>query len=218
MENIRLLSYLRIRQIIGWLGIFLSGILWAGNFIFCREINPLESISDYYYSTMGDVFVGILFAIALFLYSYKGFDNNDDRITNAAAFCAVLVALFPTNNNLARLKCSFFGLDHSIVGYIHLLSASLFFLILSAYSYFWFTKFGKVKTQKKLKRNKIYRFCGIIMFLSIALMIVIFAFKIPKGNSIFWLETIGLVAFGISWLVKGETILADDFRTDQNII
>jgi hypothetical protein len=29
-------------------------------------------------------------------------------------------------------------------------------------------------------------------------------------NPVFWLEAIAIVAFGVSWLVKGEAILGDD--------
>jgi drug/metabolite transporter (DMT)-like permease len=154
----------------------------------------------------------------LFLFSYKGFDANDNKITNLAAFCAVLVALFPTNSEkVTEIKCMLFNLDHNIIGNIHLLAAGCFFLVLGAYSYFWFTKFGPSITRKKLKRNKIYRVCGIIMFGTIVTMILLIAFEIKKGNAVFWLETIGLLAFGISWLIKGETILADD-KNEQLII
>jgi len=34
---------------------------------------------------------------------------------------------------------------------------------------------------------------------------------VPKGlNPVFWLETITIEAFGISWLTKGQAILKDE--------
>jgi hypothetical protein len=189
----------------------MSFTLWLGNLIVCG-ISKLEpSISDYYYTSMGDVFVGVLFAIALFLYSYKGFDENDDKITNGAAFCAILVALFPTSNNVIQsYPCSIFGINPEVIRYIHFIAAGFFFIILAAYSFFWFTKSGKVITKMKLQRNKVYRICGLLMAISVVLMMLVsFFWSASKGNAIFWLETIGLFAFGISWLVKGETIMTD---------
>lgn len=160
---------------------------------------------------MGDVFVGFLFAIALFLYSYKGFDANDNRITNGAAFCAVLVALFPTSPSFTSLSvCTIFEIPQKVISYIHFIAAGSFFIILAAYSYFWFTKSGKIVSAMKPVRNKVYRACGLVMALSVVIMLLV-SFLMPniKGNAIFWMETIALLAFGISWLVKGETIMTD---------
>jgi uncharacterized membrane protein len=35
-------------------------------------------------------------------------------------------------------------------------------------------------------------------------------------NPVFWLESIAVVAFGVSWLVKGEAILKDKVQTQEN--
>jgi hypothetical protein len=44
----------------------------------------------------------------------------------------------------------------------------------------------------------------------VAMLIAIVALKaINKDLPIFWPETIAIVAFGIAWLVKGQTILKD---------
>ena len=49
------------------------------------------------------------------------------------------------------------------------------------------------------------------------LLIVIHSFfpeevksKLEAYDPVFWLETIAVVAFGISWLTKGEAILRDE--------
>lgn len=34
--------------------------------------------------------------------------------------------------------------------------------------------------------------------------------SIKELNPVFWLETIALFSFGISWIVKGESFLKDD--------
>jgi hypothetical protein len=66
---------------------------------------------------------------------------------------------------------------------------------------------------RKKKRNIIYRVCGwIILFCIIGMGIVaIPAIKehVDKCHPVFWLESIAVFAFGASWLIKGDTILAD---------
>jgi hypothetical protein len=59
----------------------------------------------------------------------------------------------------------------------------------------------------------VYLVCGILIILSIILIAVVMflpaAANIHRINPVFWLETIALFAFGISWLVKGEVVLKD---------
>ena len=65
------LSYLRVRQALGILGMVFPVLLIAGGLIAQHGVAP--SVSDYYHTTMRDIFVGCLFAIGVFLISYKGY-------------------------------------------------------------------------------------------------------------------------------------------------
>ena len=78
-ERSLIISYMTLRQAIGWLGILLPFALLIGNYLislvtdFETGCNPFKmSISDYYYTRMGEVFVGTLCAVALFLFCYNG--------------------------------------------------------------------------------------------------------------------------------------------------
>ena len=58
-----------------------------------------------------------------------------------------------------------------------------------------------------------YRVCGCVMLACIALVGIVgllpnktFA---DQFNPVFWLESTAVVAFGVSWLTKGETIFKD---------
>jgi hypothetical protein len=70
-----------------------------------------------------------------------------------------------------------------------------------------------VMVKEKKHRNVIYRTCGIIMLLSIVLMSVYTLFLretiITKSFPILIFEFVALLAFGVSWLVKGNTLLKD---------
>jgi hypothetical protein len=208
-ETSLVISYMTLRKIIGILGMALPFVLSLGEWaIFGKGLQG--SMSAYYHTGMRDVFVGILFAIGFFLFSYKGPDRKDNIAGNLACLFAVGVALFRTTPE---------GKDAvDVAGIVHLACAGLFFLTLTYFSLFLFTKTNPdVKpTRRKLQRNIVYRVCGGIMAASILLM-MLYSF-LPKGvtaplkplSPIYWLEALAIIAFGVSWFVKGEAILKDE--------
>ena len=209
------LSYLEIRRAVGILGFCLPLILLLGNYLIghCDEVK--DSISDYYYTIMGSVLVGVLCGVALFLFSYRGFNNWDRISSNLAAVFALGVAFFPTNisGNHCNVLCK---PDDPWRNGIHFTSAALFFVTLACMSMFLFTKTNdrSSMTPEKICRNKIYIICGITMLAAIA-GIGIFNIstdlhaRLYPYKPTFWLEFIALWAFGFSWLIKGEFLLSD---------
>jgi len=200
-------SYLTLRKTIGILGTSFPFVLYLGALIIFRT-GIQSSISSYYHTGMGDVFVGTLCVIGFFLLSYKGYKRIDDVAGDLGCVFAVGVALFPTASD-------------SAIGYIHLAFAALFFLTLIYFSLCLFIKTdpNKPPTRRKLLRNKVYKACGFIMSFCI-LLIFIYSFlpsaaasHIKGLNPVFWLEAIAVVAFGVSWLVKGEAILKDEVQS-----
>ncbi len=210
------ISYQTLRNAIGWLGIMLPVSLIIGSFLFgpCDVIQP--SISHYYYTNMREVFVGLMCAVSLFLFSYRGYSRLDSMASNLAGLFSLGVALFPTNV-IENYHC-----QHEVVSFItirfhniiHFSCAGLFFFTLAMMSLFLFTKSNKPKeeqTDEKQTRNTVYKVCGAIMLISI----VIIAISKPvlkvddKSQITFWFETVALIAFGISWLTKGEMLFGD---------
>lgn len=195
-------SYLALRRAIGWIGISLPFLLMLGRSIFFGDEFTPVNISMYYYTGMRDVFVGSLCAIGLFLFFYRGYDKLDNIAANIAGSCAVMIAWFPTTK-IGPLD---------LPGIIHFLAAIVFFLVLAGYSLFLFTRKGPDPTPQKLKRNKIYVLCGLVMVFCLAIMMLYFCFfqvNYPESGIIFWVETVALVAFGVSWLTKGGTLYPD---------
>ena len=213
----RIISFLTLRKTIGWLGILLPAAMLVGNFLFgnCHCIQ--DSNSDYYYTVTGSLFVGILCAVAMFLLAYKGYpdDIKDNIATTLAGICALGIAFFPTNDTSAN-SCAIFHLPLSDVrDIVHLVCAASFFILLAWLSIFQFTKSKGVKTDKKKMRNKVYVICGILILVFIALIALYMAFiktstALNKLKPVFWLEWFALIAFGISWLIKGELLLKDN--------
>lgn len=192
-----LVDYLALRKVIGFIGLLLPFVLMIGYKIFVGGILP-GSISDYYWTKMGDVFVGALVSIGVFLSTYRGYD--DDYISvRLAALGMIGVALFPTEN--------------SPIGIVHGAFAALTFVSLAYISLFVFTRTHGVKalmTKRKKERNIVYRICGIVMLADLALVpFLTTRSDLQSLHPMYWLETIALVAFGISWLVKGAFIFKD---------
>jgi hypothetical protein len=96
----------------------------------------------------------------------------------------------------------------------HYISAALFFITVACMSLFLFTKTtpGERPTKRKLQRNKVYKACGYVMLFFMILIVALqFKFTAPllPYKPEFWFETMVLLAFGISWLTKGEGLLKD---------
>ena len=215
-EQKLLISYMTLRKAVGILGIFLPLALITGNYFIGGCCQVQSSISHYYYTVVGDLFVGTMCAIALFLMTYKGYSNIDHIATTLASMFALIVAFFPTNEWSGCLCINPHRTSDisALRNAVHLTSASLFFITLSLISIFLFTKSAGHKTKQKKTRNKIYVACGTIMLLSIALIALIMGLPSLKESleayrPVFCLEWVALLAFGSSWLVKGEFILKD---------
>jgi hypothetical protein len=199
-------SYLSLRKAIGVLGAGLPFALVTGGLIL-QEPVIRSSISSYYHSGMRNVFVGSLCAIGVFLWSYRGYDRRDRIAGNLAALCALGVAFFPTTPAGAATA------GERTAGALHFGFAAVMFLTLAYFSLVLF-RITKNPTPQKLRRNTVYGVCGYVILACIALIPL--AGLLPPDSPlrarapVFWLEAAALLAFGVSWLTKGEAILQDE--------
>lgn len=181
----------RLRCFVGhlafWLPWIVSLILW--------QIPP--SISATYYTHAGAVFMIILGACSVFLMFYDGYDKTDDVLNTIAGIFGLLICLFPCETNADKVGT--FQTPVAISAAVHNISAVVFFLILAYVSLFQFTKSNGNMTEKKKKRNVIYRVCGVGMVASFAILLL------PSFHIQVWLtEMFALSFFGISWLTKAN--------------
>lgn len=200
-NNSASVSFIGLRNMVGILGLILPFVLLLGNYILgCHSIVP--SISDTYYSRMGDVFVGVMFCIGIFFFNDDGYDTHDAITLKIAGVCAVLIALFPCNCN-AHFDCVTRMLsDSKIRNDIHYTSATIFFLDLAYILLFRFTKSNTYNiTSMKKERNGVYGLSGIIIIASVIC--------IACGCNVLFFECTSLVPFGISWIIKGGGLLKD---------
>lgn len=195
-------SQLDLRKSIGVMGMLLAFVVVIGGFL---SGGLLNSISNYYYSNMQDVFVGVLMITGAFLLTYRGYDIVDRVFAIIAGIAAIAVVVFPMGIGIDGVGTLM--LSGGLSNALHFISAGTMFLSLAYISYFQFTKSGGELTTSKIKRNRVYRTSGIIIFSSF--VVVALTAIISTGPLVLILEAVMLIAFGASWLVKGEAILKD---------
>lgn len=235
-EKNLVMSYHRMRRWVGYLGLGLPFALMLGDWLFhalklyqnpkimsmcSNEYTSInhsrDSISEYFYTPMGELFVGTLSAVAFFLFLYKGYEKKegefmpgDSFMTNLAGICALLVAIFPmdlsncTGDNFRNF------ISHELVGKIHYISAILFFISLGIICIVNFRRTYSTELFGKMPSHNFYKYCGFGIFAS---LLAIVCFKLipflniwAKNNDfeyLFWFETTSLLFFGASWLKKG---------------
>jgi len=197
-----------LRQAMGYSGLLLPVLVYGVAGV--RSTNgipgwrPLDSVSEYYYSGSVAIFTGILWAVAAFLFTYRGYDNPsrrwDVRTGKVASLAALGVALFPTAALDPFTRPSWWAEWMKVV---HYGSATLLFSCLTVYSLFLFPITGtpgNLPDPGKAKRNLIYRVCGWGM---VCMLIWVVVAGLLKGP-IFVPESLALMLFGVSWLTKGR--------------
>lgn len=195
------------RRLIGVLGLLLPVLLYllAG----LRPTGGLErwslldSVSAYYYTGAVGVFVGILFALSLFLLTYPGYHGVlADRLVGWLGGTAALgVALFPTAAPSGLAEPTWWA---PWVRTVHYVSAVLLFVSFILFAIWLFRKSSIPRRQDRPRdkrwRDDICLVCGIAMIIAVLWA----ASSMITGRPIFLPEAIAIVAFAVSWLVKGE--------------
>lgn len=207
-------SFLTLRKAIGVIGIALPIVLVGGRLV-VNAICPgcgvyrgptsgyiiQSSISSYYWTVVGDILVGGLCAIGIFLFAYKGKRRRDDLAGDLACIFAVGVAFFPTSP----------GEQPTTVGTMHYISAAGLFITLAYFCLVIFQEDDIGPTDRlKPARNRVYRICGYVIVGCILGIVAVSALRmlgreLPQIIApVFWLEAIAIWAFGWSWFVKGK--------------
>ncbi len=210
-----------LRKLVGILGMALPVLLLAFLYIDSGYHCPLDSMSHYYYSRVCSILVVVLSLMAIFLLIYKGDGSKDFFISSIAGLFAFCVVFFPTSN--IGTICPGIDRKYIVVTILkacnfretfHLISAAIFLTCLAYMSYFLFPKKDdddKSKDGALLKNAWVFRLCAIVMSLALIVMLAHFAFKFIDAETYdanhltFWMESVAVESFGISWLVKGRT-------------
>lgn len=211
------LDTVRLRKTIGWLGFALPWIVLILCVVFnCAPEGHLfpDSISaTYYFAPTITPFMIILGAAGIVLICYRGYTWVDDLINTLTGIFALCICLFPCFNG-GYGQVGTFQVPVEISGWIHNISAALFFLLLAYNCIFLFTKSSGEMTRNKKIRNIIYYVCGGGMATS--LVAILFLGSVYSGT--WWVEAIALAFFGIAYLTKADVypwLFCDSANKDE---
>jgi cell division protein FtsW (lipid II flippase) len=193
-------SYSKMRYAVGILAMTLPIILGIGASLVGHCEFPLPSVSHYYFTRMGDVFVAVLAMIAFFLGLYNP-DKTQNWLTNIIAVCLFLVAFFPTNYAPSDFEyCQPTSMPHNeLRGIVHYLSAVIAFSLLAYMAYFKFPRDGNPTHINNIFRGQALLMVAIMIFFGCT----IFFNWFPNMNMTYWTELALLLIFGNLWLMKG---------------
>lgn len=223
-KNELVFSYLTMRNLIGFSGILLPLILAIAPKRPSDYYGFEPSISDYFYTDRGDILVVILCILGAFLITYTGYCWKEQVLTFLAGVCGIGVAFVPTKKNCLECPLSVHTGSGGVFSFIagtgwHLAFAATFLFCLAIMSLVFFTRGNKHdqqvkpdgKLSQKRKRNIVYKICGWIIIAALVILGLYFIFKPDLGKFpiIFTFETIAVIAFGFSWITKGQTLWPD---------
>ena len=197
-----LIDYLTLRKLIGYIAVGLPFALMAG--VAIVQPGPLPaSVSDYFYTSMGRVLIGVLCAIGVFLITYRGYGTSDFVAMKIMAVAAIGVAWFPTIPAHPSPSDNVVGITHGIF-------AATMFVTMTITCLFLFTRSSKPpsgRSARKRQRNGVDRTCGILMAIALVLIPILTHIKaILPAHPMFWLELVNIECFGIAWSVKGQAV------------
>ena len=210
------LSYHRVRMALGFMGLVLPLLLAVGGLLAHGDIQP--SVSDFFHTTLRDIYVGGLCVIGVFLVSYRGYSRGSDEVFSdniiaTVGGCAAFgVAFFPNESPTMQVETvSQEALGVALSPYFHYASAFVFFFCLSMFCYVKFPRTAKPY------RRRIYIWCGHMIWVAGAFILLGSYLKnhgsgdahafVIRHNVVFWAESFGIWIFALAWLTKGKADL-----------
>ena len=198
-------TYITLRYGIVLLGALLPIVVYLVGRI--HDIPLQDSISAYYWASDGhsapsrDWFVGCLFAVAGFLYLYKGFSAAENIALNLAAILGVGVAIFPM-----EWQCGTACGKYSIHGFCAVaMFACLVYVV-------WFragdtlTLIPDGATPSRARYRQAYVTLGAVMLASPLTAFVLNSVIGTRTSYVFFIEAAGIWAFTLYWWVKSREL------------
>lgn len=212
-QNSNITSYWYLRNAIGYIGLLMPTWVKFGAY-FREDIAFTNSISAYYYTGMRDVFVATLVLVGVLLACYRTDKLSDNIVALIAGLAACGIAFFPMDPEyaqvlIAKYACLQNNTCYQGIGVLgfHFYFVAIFFTLAFYMVYFRFSaNTERFPTTEKITRNKLYKICGGIMFVS---FLIIGYMSFTHNPNIYLPETLAILAFATAWLVKGQAVVWD---------
>jgi hypothetical protein len=207
-------SYLLMRALIGFTGIALPVVLIVGDHLLDTNAPTVRgSLSTYYFSGMRDFLVSGLSAAGVFLITYKIFEKSLNNVLSVVAGLAALgTAFFPTDRVAgAPLTPLQVRIGPGTVADVHSVSAGVFLVSLAIISFFFGVQEGRRPRQRPTRRAILsptfwrwfHWICALLVLAGLGSAMLAWRQNMTAGHPILIGEIVAVVAFGLSWLLKG---------------
>lgn len=162
------------------------------------------SISATFYATSNIFMIGVLAIFSFFLWTYKGYDIGDSLTCKLSSLFAVGILIFPCACPAAGETTGVLNLPTNISHIIHCVDAGLLFGSFAYMIGIRFTKHNKalVLTEQKIRRNRIYKECALMIVLAMLMQVLTSLVGIKWATIIN--EAVMLWAFSFAWAVKAD--------------
>jgi len=201
-------SYMRLRFGLAVLSfLFPISLLVLG---WCYGIDSQNSMSAYYFAQPSSAdlkysfpmrvwFVGILWAVGMFLYFYKGFSRTENVFLNIAGISAIFVALFPMAVDTD--KCPGCGVNDWTL--VHAVAAGTLFFCMGIVAWACTDEtLVMVPDWKRELLRWIYSTLATAMWIAPIVVFVLVWGGRKNHPGIYWAELLGVVIFATYWAVK----------------
>jgi len=219
--NHLLISERALQQTVGWIAFLMPISVRLLAFLSPDQVWTTNSISAYYYSSARDVFVGALVVGGVVMAFFNTGHRRDRWVSILAGASAIGIALFPMKISIGvlrspgtilpddetKLVAALLHAPHGPLGYHFIFVAAFFVLTFYLVTFRFRANTPSMPTQEKCNRNKVYIACGAIMAVTFVWIAVLELNG--QQQSIFWPETLAVMAFSAAWLVKGQLVLKD---------
>jgi hypothetical protein len=202
------LPFIALRRAVGIVAVGLPFMLAIPWWLQRKSIE--NSISSYFYTDMRIVLIGSLCAIALFMLCSRSGDGKSNPTAIFLSCCILGVAFFP------KAPYANATLPQHLIELAHWSFAILLFSTLAYYCLVRF-KTGATNsevTEKERQSNGVYAVCGYLILTCMVLAGLLkmnMVWRLIGGTRpAFYFESIALIAFGIAWLVKGESLIPEE--------
>jgi len=169
--------------------VFLVSAYWVG---------MQGSISAFYHTGMRNVFVGVLFAIGICLYVYKGYNNLENSGLTVAGLFLFGVALSPTT-----------APDGSLPWYfpvIHNICAVAFFGLIAVVCIFARRNGFRTPDEFRTAYNITAGLMVLVLAVAGVLLLLDKVWGVGFRTSTFWVETAAVWVFAGYWCVKSREL------------
>lgn len=198
-------SYVLLRRGIAIAAVLLPILLIVAGLVSGAEVQ--DSLSAYYWAVPDsdlpqlvsprDIFVGILFAVGLFLFLYQGYNDQENRWLNVAGVLAIGVAIFPMAQPGSEPSEGFSVSMHG-------LCAVLFFVSIAVVCYTCGQDTLKLIADEKTRRNyrRLYKSYATAMIATPLIAYLISSLLAESQKIVLIVEIVGVYVFSAYWLTK----------------